>query len=111
MIYRITNQADWSIANAVGHFASDDLAAEGFIHCSELTQILRTANKYFGAASELVLLQIDEALLGNIVVREDLQGSGVFPHVYAAVPLAAIVGVHTMERDAAGVWVLPGKLV
>ena len=110
MIYRITNRADWSIAKAAGYFASADLAAEGFIHCSEQPQILRTANKYFAEVGELVLLQIDEAPLSDALVREDLQGRGMFPHVYAAIPLRAVVGVHVMLRDAAGIWAMPDAL-
>ena len=91
MIYRIAENADWFRAQEVGEFASADLAAEGFIHCSEHYQVARTAEKYYRGRFGLVLLEIDDARLGSALRREDLTGSGEFPHVYAPIPLAAIV--------------------
>jgi uncharacterized protein (DUF952 family) len=88
-------------------FASADLALEGFIHCSEHHQILRTANKYFSDADTLTLLEIDGDALGATLVREDLTGSGMFPHVYAPIPADAVKATHLMCRDANGAWGLP----
>ena len=91
MIYRIAEQADWQRAQRDGGFASADLAAEGFIHCSEQHQVARTAKKYYAGKTALILLEIDDAMLGATLVHEDLSGSGIFPHVYAPIPLAAII--------------------
>ena len=91
MIYRIAEYADWNRAQGEGVFASADLALEGFIHCSEFHQVLRTAEKYYAGKTDLVLLEIDDSLLGTALVRENLTGSGIFPHVYEPIPLAAIV--------------------
>ena len=91
MIYRIAEPADWASAQRKGEFASADLTDEGFIHCSEQHQVTRTARKYYAGKKSLVLLEIDEILLGAALVREDLAGSGVFPHVYEPIPLSAIV--------------------
>jgi uncharacterized protein (DUF952 family) len=110
MIYRLTDQLLWQAAQQTGVFSSADLALEGFIHCSERAQILRTANKYFARSAELLLLEIEETRLGVPVIREDLTGSGVFPHVYAAIPLAAVVALHTLTRGDDGAWVLPAAL-
>ncbi len=92
MIYRITEAADWSQAQRDGVFASADLAAEGFIHCSDRHQVARTAQKYYAGKTALVLLEIDDSKLGAALVREDLTGSGMFPHVYGPIPLSAIHG-------------------
>ena len=91
MIYRISEQDDWLRAQRDGVFASADLIEEGFIHCSEPHQVARTAQKYYVGKSTLALLEIDEGLLGNTLRRENLTGSGVFPHVYGPIPLRAIV--------------------
>jgi uncharacterized protein (DUF952 family) len=104
MIYRLTSAAEWVAAQVSGEFRSADLAAEGFIHCSERAQILRTANKYFGDEIQLTLLQIDEVMLGQTLVREDLAGSGTFPHVYAPIPIIAVVAAYEMHKDARGDW-------
>ena len=45
MIYRIAEAVDWRLAQCKGVFVSADLAAEGFIHCSERHQVARTAQK------------------------------------------------------------------
>ena len=91
MIYRIADEADWARAQQTGEFASADLQLEGFIHCSEQHQILQTAQKYYSGKQGLVLLEIDEEQITTSLKREDSVGRGdAFPHVYAAIPLAAI---------------------
>lgn len=91
MIYRIAEAVDWERAQREGVFASADLAAEGFIHCSERDQVARTAKKYYAGKTRLLLLEIDDSVLGAALVRENLTGSGEFPHVYGSIPLRAIV--------------------
>lgn len=111
MIYRIAEQTDWMQTQRSGFFASADLAAEGFIHSSELHQVLRTANKYYRGKTSLILLEIDDTLLGDTVVREDLTGSGVrFPHVYAPIPIHAIARHFAFAEDAANGFRLPAEL-
>lgn len=107
MIYRIAEASDWARAQQTGEFASADLTAEGFIHCSEQQQILRTAAKYYAGKKLLVLLEIDETKIIDHLKREDSTGRGeLFPHIYAPIPLAAIARhVDFMEVD--GVFVLP----
>ena len=91
MIYRIAEENDWKRAQQIGKFASADLQAEGFIHCSEQPQILRTAAKYYAGKKSLVLLEIDETKIIDHLKREDSTGRGeMFPHIYAPIPLAAI---------------------
>jgi uncharacterized protein (DUF952 family) len=107
MIYRIAEEADWTRAQHTGQFASADLQLEGFIHCSEQYQILRTAQKYYSGKSRLVLLEINEATIIASLKREDSAGRGeMFPHVYAAIPLTAITR-HFDFMEADGVFVLP----
>jgi uncharacterized protein (DUF952 family) len=108
MIYRIAEAADWAAARQNGMFASTDLSSEGFIHCSEHNQVLRTAEKYFSGRQGLILLQIDEQALGPALKREDLGGTGeAFPHVYAAIPLAAIRAHASFSAGADGRFTLP----
>jgi len=107
MIYRIAEQNDWQRAQQSGEFASADLTAEGFIHCSEHHQILRTAQKYYAGKKSLVLLEIDETKIINDMKREDSAGRGeLFPHIYAPIPLTTITRhVDLIEID--NVFVLP----
>ena len=111
MIYRIAESTDWIDARRNGRFASADLQSEGFIHLSELHQVLRTANKYYRDKSGLVLLEIDEALHTENIVREDLTGSGAcFPHSYAPFPVRAIVRQFLFAESPNGGYCLPGEL-
>ena len=112
MIYRIAESTDWIDARRNGRFASADLQSEGFIHLSELRQVLRTANKYYRGKTGLVLLEIDERLLDVPVIREDLSGSGViFPHSYVPIPLRSIVRRFDFCAVAGGEFSLPAELV
>jgi uncharacterized protein (DUF952 family) len=91
-IYRITENAFWQSAQRTGEFVSPDLGIEGFIHASERHQVLRTAARYYAGKSDLLLLEIDEAALGDKVAREDSTGRGEqFPHVYGGIPLRAVL--------------------
>ena len=110
MIYRIAELADWIRAKKTGLFASADLSLEGFIHCSERHQLARTARKYYAGNTSLVLLEIDDSVLGAALVREDLTGSGVFPHSYAPIPLVAIVRHFNFAVAADGRFALPAGL-
>lgn len=107
MIYRIAEAGDWARAQQLGEFASADLAIEGFIHCSEHQQILRTAAKYYVGKKSLVLLEIDETKIMNILKREDSLNRGeMFPHIYAPIPLTAITR-HVDFTETDGAFVLP----
>ena len=95
MLYRISEPADWQQAQQTGFFASADLAAEGFIHASEIHQILETARRYYAGRADLVLLEWDEAALaaaGVRVEREWVASRGQhFAHIFGPVPLVAAV--------------------
>ncbi len=111
MIYRIAAREDWLQCLRNGEFASADLLLEGFIHCSDKHQILRTAAKYYAGKTGLVLLEIDDILLAADVRREDLTGQGEnFPHVYAPIPIAAIQPHFDFLKDATGDFALPAAL-
>ncbi len=107
MIYRISEASDWASAKLNGEFASADLTLEGFIHCSEQHQILRTATKYYTGKKPLLLLEIDDTKIANVLKREDSVGRGeLFPHVFAPIPLSAITRHFEFVETSAG-FVLP----
>lgn len=88
-ILHITSREAWAVAQA-----ADSLASEGFIHCSDPRQVAWVANRRFRGRHDLVLLHIDATRLGCEVVYENLEGGhDLFPHVYGAIPVAAVVHV------------------
>jgi len=78
----------------MGTYTADSLAAEGFIHCSEPQQVVWVANSRFRGRRDLVLLHIDPSRLEAMVRCENLEGGQeLFPHVYGAISVDAVVDV------------------
>lgn len=74
----------------------------GFVHCSFADQVAPTRDRFYAGRTDVVVLQIDPARLGDVEVRvEDLHGSGeAFPHLYGPLPLDAVVGVEPLPPEA-----------
>jgi uncharacterized protein (DUF952 family) len=104
-ILHIATAAAWDEAVRRGVYAGDALAAEGFIHCSDRTQVVAVANRLFRGRTDLVLLQIDVARLDVPVRYENLEGGNeLFPHVYGPLPASAIVRAAPFRPDAGGLF-------
>lgn len=104
-IYHILSTSEWAAACEVGRYAPASLAAEGFVHFSYAHQVERTANGLYRERQDLAVIEVDPALLGEPVVVEDLYGKDEeFPHVYAAIPTAAVVATYRLSRVDDGSW-------
>ena len=99
-LYHITSAREARAAAQAGRYTPDAFNREGFIHCSYAHQVLATVNRIFRGRTDLVLLEIDPALLGCEVVDENLEGGAeLFPHIYGRLPMAAVVQVHAFPID------------
>jgi uncharacterized protein (DUF952 family) len=104
----ITSVQDAADDARAGVYTPRAFDAEGFIHCSYPRQIQAVANRLFSGRPDLVLLEIDCARLAVPVVDENLEGgTDLFPHIYGALPMAAVVRVHPFPGDAGGRFDLP----
>ena len=102
MIYRILLPSEWASFEAAGRFDGSDFDhSSGFIHCSSREQVAATAVRVFPDEAVLVVVAIDDAALGDSVRWEPAPDGGVFPHVYASVPLDAVVSVHHVAGASA----------
>ena len=111
LVLHITSRTDWDTALAAGSYAADSLATEGFIHCSTAQQVIATANRLFKGKTGLVLLCIETAKVKAEIRYENLEGgTNLFPHVYGALEIAAIVSVHDFPPRANGGFELPPAL-
>ena len=98
MIVHITTPVAWADAIATGAYTADSLATEGFIHCSEERQLAWVVQKHFPGRTGLLLLHIDPSRLDAEVRYENLEGgSELFPHVYGAIPVSAVVDVSPLR--------------
>lgn len=103
VIFHITTADAWDAARAAGAYTADSLATEGFIHCSEADQYVWVANQRFLGRQDLVLLHIEEPRLTAPVRRENLEGGErLFPHIYGALNLDAVVLVAPFRPAADG---------
>jgi uncharacterized protein (DUF952 family) len=92
LIYKIVPLSLWREAENCGSFtgAPADLA-DGFIHFSLREQLEETAAKWFSGQADLMLVAVDPARLGDALRFEPSRGGALFPHLYAALPLDAVV--------------------
>src|SRR5262249_41586895 len=102
-LYHIATVADWEAARAAGVYRAPSLASEGFIHCSTRPQLGPVARAFFAGRTDVVVLRLDAARLGAAVRWEDAPGPapGPFPHVYGAIPVAAVVEVQRASLPGA----------
>lgn len=102
-IYKIVLHSDWRAAEAAGFFsgAAVDLT-DGFIHFSTAEQVEETAARYFAGQSDLLLVAVDSATLGDALRWEASRGGALFPHLYAPLLLEAVTRVDPMPIGADG---------
>jgi uncharacterized protein (DUF952 family) len=101
MIFHLAEPADWA-AVVNDEYQPAAFAAEGFIHLSSEAQLIGTFNRYYSARKDLVRLTVDEAhpVVASSLVWESLVGGQEFPHLYARLPISAVMNI---EPD----WVPP----
>jgi uncharacterized protein (DUF952 family) len=98
-ILHITPRAKWEQALAEGEYRSDDLATEGFIHCSTPEQLPWVVEKFYKGQTELVVLRIDpEKLKPPLKWENPHETLRLFPHVYGPINLDAVVEVLPLEE-------------
>jgi uncharacterized protein (DUF952 family) len=96
--YKILTADQWSQfeADGVFHGAPIDLA-DGYIHLSTADQTEETLAKHFAGQTGLVIAEIDLEPLGAAVKWEVSRGGALFPHLYAPLPMNAVIRIE--KRD------------
>ncbi len=94
LIYKICPASLWREAERAGVFdgAAVD-RADGFIHFSAADQVAETAAKHIAGQSDLELVAVSTAALGDALRWEPSRGGALFPHLYGPLPLAAVRAV------------------
>ena len=83
MIFHIAVKDEWGAAQQAGEYFPSQPANCPFIHLSFANQLVATANRIFRGRRDLVLLRVDDALLGSALrVESNVTGVGKFPHLY-----------------------------
>jgi uncharacterized protein (DUF952 family) len=99
-IYHLAEPAHWEEATRTGHYTESTrgrtMAQEGFIHCSSAEQWPLVRRSFYpDYPGPLLLLEIDPARLAEPPVDEvgNPETGETFPHLYAALPVEAVVAV------------------
>lgn len=92
--FKILTAEQWGQFDADGifHGAPVDLA-DGYIHLSTAEQLQGTLDKHFAGHKHLVIAEVDLAMLEGLIKWEVSRGGALFPHIYGALPMAAILSV------------------
>ena len=65
MIYHIASKNVIKEIVKSGFYSPEGYKSEGFIHCSTKNQVIPVANRFYASTKDLILLEIDDAQLGN----------------------------------------------
>jgi uncharacterized protein (DUF952 family) len=92
IVYKIVATEEWAEAEAAGAFTGASVdRADGFIHFSTAKQAPETAAKWFAGRGDLTLAAVNTEALGDDLRWEPSRGGALFPHLYAALPMSAVV--------------------
>jgi uncharacterized protein (DUF952 family) len=108
-LLHITTRASWDRSRAA--YRAPSLDDEGFIHCSWPDQVVATTERYYADVEDLVLLVIRPDQVRPVLREEPSPAGELFPHIYGAVPVDAVMDVVDWQRGPDGSYHLPSHLV
>ena len=104
--YHLVPRAEWEATDPAQPYVPAGFSSQGFVHCTDgADEVAATANRYYSRVVDLLVLSIDVSKVEAPVRYED--SGRIYPHVYGAIPRAAIVDVRSMQLDAQGIWAPP----
>lgn len=108
MITHITKRELWDKAKRKGIYVNKSLESDGFIHCSDLNQVIKVANFLFKGQRYLVLLYINEDKVNAEIKYEDLYNAGEdYPHIYGPLNIDAVEDIKEFIPNKEGDFELP----
>lgn len=106
--YKVLTAEQMAELEADGTFAGAPVdVADGFVHLSTSAQLAETIDKHFAGQEDLHIAAVDLEALGEAVRWEPSRGGALFPHVYAALPLSAVIAYGPLQRHDDGSIKLP----
>jgi uncharacterized protein (DUF952 family) len=107
-IFHMCREEEWRAALAIGVYSgSSQDAADGFIHFSAADQVVESAAKHRAGQAGLVLLCVDADTLGEALKWEASRGGALFPHLYGALPVSAVLSAFPLPLGDDGLHVFP----
>lgn len=102
-IYKIFRPAEWAALLHDGETPGAPVdVADGFVHFSTAAQLLETADKHFADETGLVVLRLEEQVLGDALKWEPSRGGQLFPHLYRPLRLSDLTWARPMGTGPTG---------
>ncbi|KTW02971.1 DUF952 domain-containing protein [Sphingomonas sanguinis] len=106
--YKVLTADQMAVLEQEGVFAGAPVdVADGYIHLSTAAQLTETVDKHFAGQTDLHIAAVDLEAMGEAVKWEESRGGQLFPHLYAPLPLSAVVAYGPMKREEDGSVRLP----
>jgi len=103
LIYHVCRRDELEAARTAGSYGgSSQDRADGFIHFSSAAQVVASVAKHRAGQDGLVIVEVDAGALGAVLRWEPSRGGALFPHLYGALPLAAITRAADLPLAAGG---------
>jgi uncharacterized protein (DUF952 family) len=102
-IFHLCDIHDWEIAQKNGEYLPTSFPEGSFIHCSTSAQIIEVANRYYPNHHRLCTLVINPEKVTAVIKWEQV-GDEVFPHIYGALNVDAVIDIRDMPVDEDGVY-------
>ena len=107
-VYKVLTGPQMDALEADGSFAGAPIdLTDGYIHMSAAAQLTETVDKHFAGQDDLHVVAVDLDAIGEAIRWEESRGGQLFPHIYAALPLSAVIAYSPLERDEDGRVKLP----
>lgn len=106
--YKILRAGELARLKADGRFDGAPIdISDGYIHMSTAAQLAGTIDRHFAGQDDVAIAAVDLAMLGDAVRWEPSRGGELFPHLYAVLPLDAVIACAPLERGEDGSVCLP----
>lgn len=108
MIYTMVRAADWRSTESSGQYdGSANDKADGFLHFSTAGQLPGSAAKHRRGETDLILVAVETARLGETLKWEPARGGQLFPHLYGPLPLPLVQSAVPLPLGPDGLHLFP----
>ncbi len=106
--YKVLTSDQMTALEHAGSFTGAPIdLADGYIHLSTQAQLTETVDKHFAGQTGLWVAAVDLDALDGAIKWEESRGGQQFPHLYAPLPLSAVIAYGALARDDSGAVMLP----
>ena len=108
LVFKIVSTSEWRAAEAAERFTGSAVdLRDGYIHFSTASQAPETVRRYFAGQTDLLVVAVDTASLGDALRWEPSRHDELFPHLYGDLPMTAVRWVKPLPLGNHGQHLFP----